>query len=209
MGIIKQGILGGFSGKVGSVVGTSWKGINVMKARPLSVANPRTAAQIAQRSLIGNASKFASEILATIIQPLWNRFASQASGYNDFVSANLSLFADALPSVIADLEISKGKMAKTTIDAAVATGADDDVEVTWTDDSGSGFKLATDIAYVVVIDQSGELVYGFETAATRADEVASVNLPVTGGDDYAVYLAFKRADGTVVSNTAFISTNAV
>ena len=209
MGIIKQGILGGFSGKVGSVVGTSWKGINVMKARPLSVANPKTAAQIAQRSLIGNASKFASEILATIIQPLWNRFASQASGYNDFVSANLSLFADALPSVIADLEISKGKMAKTTIDAAVATGADDDVEVTWTDDSGSGFKLATDIAYVVVIDTSTSQVYGFETVATRADASVTVDMPIEGGEDYEVYLAFKRADGTVVSNTDHISTNAV
>lgn len=209
MGIIKQGILGGFSGKVGSVVGTSWKGINVMKARPLSVANPRTAAQIAQRSLLGNASAFASKILATIIQPLWNRFASQASGYNDFVSANIDLFAGSMPVLAGNLVISTGKMAATVIDSAVATAADNDVEITWTDDSGSGFKLATDIAYVVVCDPTAEEVYGFETTATRADGTVTVDLPVTGGDDYDVYLAFKRADGTVVSETGHLLTNAI
>ena len=48
MGILKQGILGGFSGKVANVVGTSWKGIAVIKAMPLSVANPKTAGQVAQ-----------------------------------------------------------------------------------------------------------------------------------------------------------------
>ncbi len=40
MGIIKRGILGGFSNKVANVVGSSWKGINTMRALPLSVANP-------------------------------------------------------------------------------------------------------------------------------------------------------------------------
>lgn len=209
MGIIKQGILGGFSGKVGSVVGTSWKGINVMKARPLSVANPRTAAQIAQRSLLGNASAFASQILATIIQPLWNRFASQASGYNDFVSANIDLFAGASPVLASALKISTGKMAATVIDAAVATAVDNDVEITWTDDSGSGFKLATDIAYVVVLSAYDDSVVGFETTATREDETVTVELPITGGEDYEVYLAFKRADGTVVSETGHFSTNAL
>ena len=31
MGTIKKGILGGFSGKVGTVVGASWKGISYMR----------------------------------------------------------------------------------------------------------------------------------------------------------------------------------
>jgi hypothetical protein len=31
MRIIKQGVLGGFSGKVGTVIGSSWKGIAVMR----------------------------------------------------------------------------------------------------------------------------------------------------------------------------------
>jgi len=35
MGTIKKGILGGFSGKVGTVVGSSWKGIVLIyKSKP-------------------------------------------------------------------------------------------------------------------------------------------------------------------------------
>ena len=49
MGKIKQGILGAVSGKVGGVVGSSWKGIAYLKVLPASVANPNTAAQQTQR----------------------------------------------------------------------------------------------------------------------------------------------------------------
>jgi hypothetical protein len=64
MGRIKKGILGGFSGKVGSVVGASWKSIDYIRSLPASVRNPRTPAQVNQRS------KF-----ATVIKFLTNRFS--------------------------------------------------------------------------------------------------------------------------------------
>jgi hypothetical protein len=48
MGTIKQGILGGFSGKVGTVIGGSWKGISYMRSIPQSVKNPRTDGQVNQ-----------------------------------------------------------------------------------------------------------------------------------------------------------------
>ena len=50
MGKIKQGILGGFRGTVGTVVGSSWNGIAYMKGKPQSVKNPKTAAQLQQRA---------------------------------------------------------------------------------------------------------------------------------------------------------------
>lgn len=50
MGTIKQGILGGFSGKVGTVIGSSWKGFSYMRGRAQSVKNPRTEGQVEQRS---------------------------------------------------------------------------------------------------------------------------------------------------------------
>ena len=46
MAKVRQGILGGFRGRVGNIVGTGWKGIAVMKSLPLTVANPRTAGQV-------------------------------------------------------------------------------------------------------------------------------------------------------------------
>ena len=49
MGKIKQGILGGFTGKVGTVIGASWNGISYMRGIAQSVKNPKTAAQTKQR----------------------------------------------------------------------------------------------------------------------------------------------------------------
>ena len=49
MGEIKQGILGGFSGKVGTVIGSTWKDVSYMRAMAISVSNPRTPKQQTQR----------------------------------------------------------------------------------------------------------------------------------------------------------------
>ena len=45
MGIINQGILGGFSGKVGPIVGFRWKSNYYIRARAAKVSNPRTPRQ--------------------------------------------------------------------------------------------------------------------------------------------------------------------
>jgi len=50
MGHIRKGILGGFSGKVGTVVGASWKTTSYMRSLPKKGNNPRTLAQRRQRS---------------------------------------------------------------------------------------------------------------------------------------------------------------
>ena len=41
MGKINQGILGGVSGQVGNVIGGTWKGIDYLRIKPSSVANPK------------------------------------------------------------------------------------------------------------------------------------------------------------------------
>ena len=42
--------MGGFKGKVGTVIGASWNGIAYMKGLPQSQKDPKTAAQMAQRA---------------------------------------------------------------------------------------------------------------------------------------------------------------
>ncbi len=111
MGKIKQGILGGFSGKVAGVVGSSWKGINVIRAMPVSVANPRTTPQVNQRNKFSQSILFASQILSTIIKPLWDRFAVQMSGYNAFIADNINNFNAEGLITPENLIFSKGKMA--------------------------------------------------------------------------------------------------
>lgn len=210
MGIIKQGILGGFSGKVANVVGSSWKGIAVMKSLPLSVANPRTAPQVAQRNKFSRTVFFALGILGTVIKPLWDRFAQQQSGFNAFISENINLFAAGdLPSPLANLVISKGRMQATPI-SAISAPSGTSLKVDWVDDSGQGFKLEDDTPFLVVINETSEEVTGFDLSTNaRDDQTVTVTVPGnTAAHTYSVYLAFRRIDGTVVSNTAYLQWSA-
>jgi len=205
MARIPQGILGGLSGKIGGVVGSSWKGINVLKTKPLSVANPRTAAQQLQRAKFANCVQYAVVILSTILKPLWDRFAGQMSGYNAFVKENVSLFAS-LPLVHPEsLITSKGKMAATEITVAEADVAGNVISLEWNDDSGSGYKLSSDIAYLVIIDNTDNKIAGFNTTRTRSDLTAEVTFVdnIVAGHEYECYLTFKRTDGTVVSVNSY------
>ena len=62
MGKIKQGILGGFKGKVGTVIGSSWNGIAYMKGLPQSQKDPKTAAQIAHRAFFSEVQDIVSQL---------------------------------------------------------------------------------------------------------------------------------------------------
>lgn len=59
MGTIKQGILGGFSGTVGTVVGANWKGVDYMRSRPTRRKASNTQAQLEQRAKFLLTQRFA------------------------------------------------------------------------------------------------------------------------------------------------------
>jgi hypothetical protein len=204
MSKIPQGILGGMSGKIGGVVGSSWKGINVLKTKPLSVANPNTAEQIAQRTKFSNSVGFAKGILSDYIKPLWDRFSGQMSGYNAFVKANISKFGNEVPTYSDNLILGQGRMSSTSIDGISVSAGDASFDVTWSDDSGTGFKLSDDEAFCLVINETKKQIGKPITIKTRADAVITAVLPTAteAGDTVSAYLCFRRKDGTVVSQTS-------
>lgn len=205
MGKLVGGPFGQMSGKTGDLIGSSWKGIATVKRYQPKVANPQTAGQVAQRGKMANIVAFAQVILAGIIKPLWDRFQSGQSGFNAFVSRNISLFVSALPSDFGNLVISSGKMAATSILGVTSASGDSDVTITWVNDSGQGFKLATDKAYVVIISEGTGAVKGFATGVARSAGTLTVALDdsLMPGDTLHCYLAFLRADGTVVSVNSY------
>jgi hypothetical protein len=207
MGKIPQGILGGVSGSVGGVVGTSWKGINVIKTKPLTVANPRTAGQVAQRTKFGNVTKFSSQILATFIKPLWDRFASRQSGYNAFIAENISLFENESPADSDVIVASKGKMSSTSLSSATYVAATGNFECSFADESGEGYKLSDDEIYVFGFKPGNELADGVKSGNIREDGEVSVFLDfgAEAGDTCNFYVAFRRLDGTVVSDSSKVS----
>lgn len=89
MARLDKGLLGGYTGKLGTTVGSSWKGINVVRTYQPNVANPNSQGQQDQRNAFKQISQVASLLLGPIVKPFWDNKATRMSGYNAFIQANL------------------------------------------------------------------------------------------------------------------------
>lgn len=204
MGIIKQGILGGFLGKVGGVVGGSFKGIATMRAMPLSVANPRTAAQVQNRSRFTSVTGLATSIGIDFLRKYWNRMAVQMSGYNLFCSTNKDVFNVNGAFMQSELLISAGVIQQPSIVSVTADVSEGTAVVTY-DYEITGERLSSDLGAVVICNTAGE-------AVAVVDDLVISNSPWTitmpagsmiGGEVLFCYVTCKRADGSKVGGTSY------
>lgn len=204
MGVIRRGILGGFSNRVGNVVGSSWKGIATMRVLPLSVSNPRTAAQINVRENFSGITKMASALLTSIVKPLNDRFAVRMSGYNLFIQRNKNAFQNDGTFVPANLTLSHGRLSSPIISDAVWDNGE--ITIDWDTELKGSMDLASDKAYVSVIDSvTGEVLGTSSGVASRSEGEVSFVITNTS-NARIVYLSFLRADGTEVSPSAYETT---
>jgi len=89
MGKINQGILGGVSGQVGNVIGGTWKGIDYLRIKPSSVANPRTEGQVDQRSKFSTVLQFLQP-MTDFLRVGFKLYANRMTQFNATMSYNLN-----------------------------------------------------------------------------------------------------------------------
>ena len=200
MGIIKRGILGGFAGKVANVVGSSWRGISYIKALPLSVANPRTEGQVNQRNKFTAVTQF--------LQPNSAMVALGYKAYATGMTARNAAFTGTAPDFSVDPALallSRGKLQKAV--GQTAGYLSDELTVGWTANSTQFNASPTDVAMVLAYNAAKkESVFVLE-GITRADATAVLDIPTYfAGDEVEVYLAFRAADGSMVSDSVHVGT---
>lgn len=208
MGTIKQGILGGFSGKVGTVIGSSWKGISYMRGQAQHVKNPRSAGQVDQRSKFNLALNF----LQPNVPYIRIGYKSQAAKQTEFNAAMSYTIKNAItgsyPSYALDftkIVVSKGGLTQVTGATASWNNNSNEVKIDWTDNSGVGNALATDKAMPFIYNKAkGETIY--DTAgATRATHTQSLTVPNDWeGDKVEVYLGMVSDDGKEVADSIYL-----
>ena len=208
MGKIKQGILGGFSGKVGSVIGSSWKGKSYMRGIAASIANPRTLRQRIQRT------KFAMAIAA--IQPITAflrvGFRNYAQGRTAFNAAMSYTFRNAIAGTYPDYYIDYTKLlvAHGSLTGAFSPSVDSPtgkIEVYWDDNSGMGNAQPTDLAMVVAINpERGESLYILEGEPRTAGCEEMAISPYWAGENIEVYLTFISEDGKSIADSVHCGT---
>jgi hypothetical protein len=184
-------------------VGSSWKGIAVMKSLPLSVANPKTASQVGRRAQFTTATKLGSTLLASTIKPLRDRFAQGQSGYNTFVSDIIESVGGNGVLDPANLAISKGSLLGNSAITVTYDTSDDEFTVDWSDNAGEGNALASDKVYFCVIDSTGKVYTQGDTLAIRTEVQDKKNndLPTAPPSGAWGFISFLRADGTMVSDS--------
>lgn len=199
----KEGIFGGFSGKIGNVIGCKGKTGYYVRSRPQHVSNPQTERQQAHRGKFAVAMQFA-RTLTPFLRISYREFAGSGQPFHAAVSSILkNAVADTAEGLGIDFEkalVSRGSL--TVVSQASVVQTEDHVSFAWTDNSNEGNAAVTDATLLLVFNKTRrEAVYS-DGVACRSDEKAVLDIPKDWGDDELVaYLGFRSADGETVANS--------
>lgn len=204
MGSIKQGLLGGVSGKVGNIVGYRRKGKDLVRVQAASISDAKTPKQLKQRQKVATVMEFLKPILP-FIRIGYKNYAQGRTAYNTATSFLLKRCLTENEKGEAEINyrrvmVSIGFLLPAM--DATATYSEHRMTFAWTDNSGTGNAESTDTAMLLVHNkEKGANVY-HTNAALRSDSTATLALPKDWeGDTLVAYLSFVSADGEEVSNS--------
>jgi hypothetical protein len=207
MGKIAQGILGGLSGKVGNVIGGSWKGIDYLRIKPSSVANPRTVGQVNQRNKFTVTLEYLQPNLA-FVQKGYKNYAVKQTQFNAAMSYVLN---NAITGVEPNFNVdfATALLSRGNLSGVLNPGTDlatpGEVTFTWDDNSAEGNANATDKAMLLVYNPSKKESISQLEGADRTVGTETVIIPSTyAGDTVELFMAFIETDGSRVSNSVYL-----
>ncbi len=206
MGKIKQGILGGFNGTVGTVIGGSWKGLSYMRGKAQSIKNPRTEKQMAQRIKFGLAQKFV-KVMTAYLQVGFRNYTQHQTATNAAMSHTVrNCMAGTYPVFGIDpgkVLVSSGSLMPGRF--CTVKVADNVASFAWEDNSDESHAAIDDFAMPLIYNfTKGEAVFTTEDAS-RVDCKAELKLPADwSGDLLSCYIAFASVQNTHVSNSVYV-----
>lgn len=179
MASFEKGILGGFSGKVGNVVGYRWRGRNFMRSLPQGGTDAPTENQLLQRSKFKLVIKFLSPFKG-FLSTYFGKKQGDKSPFNLAVSYHLTEAVLETPQGLeldyARVLISRGDLRGLETPAVLAQ-ANQELVFTWTDNSGQGDAYPEDAFTTLVFEPVSNIYQLYEGIATRQDGTVTVTLP--------------------------------
>jgi len=202
-----NGANGTFSGKVGSVIGASWRGIHYLRGLAKKSKVPPTEAQIAQRLRFALITKFLSPLLGILSVGFRNVRRLTAAQFSMAVKRNIEqAVIGAAPDFELDfpaITLSEGGLyIPLTSAMEVAEGT---ITLTWDPAPNQFGGASTDVAYIVVYNAERQLFITTDTPATRANGSAVVDVPAPfAGQSGHAWMFFASFDGKKVSGTVYL-----
>ena len=207
MGTINQGIMGGFSGRVGTVVGGNWNGIDYMRSGNINRSDAKSTPQLNQRSRLSAVMQLLKP-LKGFLRIGFKKRAANMTAFNAAMSYNMS---NSLTGTFPDYEIdyskvlvSKGKLPGALNPAAVSSSATE-IGFTWDNNSAKIDAMAGDTAVLVMYNAEKQKAIWLVSDQTRMDGSQTITLPASfSGDEVQCYLSFQNASQTVISDSQFV-----
>jgi len=205
MGTINKGILGGFSGKVGTVVGGTWKGIDYMRSKGNNRNLNPTEKQRSQQLKFALIMCFVQP-MAALLEISFRNFAIKMTGINNAFAYNIkNAVTGTYPSFEIDYSlalVSRGDLPN-ILGPAVISGAGSQVTFSWTDNSGVGTARATDQAILVAYCPSNRHAIYTTAGGLRSGLTGELNLLPFSGLAVQTYIGFISESGLSIATSIF------
>ena len=205
MGIILKGILGGFSGKVGTVVGGNWKGIDYMRSLSSSTPSSFSPAQLSQQHKFRVAVNFL-QTMTGLLAVTFKDYAIKMSGFNNALRYTLkNAVSGVYPATVINYNmalISRGDLPN-AIAPAAAAAAGSNVQFTWSNNAGIGKAAPNDQAILVAYCEALNQTIYLTANAYRNTGSATLNLLPFAGRSVHTWLAFVSNDGKDLTNSVY------
>lgn len=204
MGTYKKGILGAFSGTVGPVVGSTFRGKDVMRSRPRKSSKLPSELQYEQRAKFSKTIKF----LTPAKYLLSNYFGSPTGAKSRFNLALSYHIMNAVSYLAGEAVIDYNKViyAKGSLlnpqNLNCDAIPDAKLKLNWIDNSTQADTKETDQMIVVIFEPVLEEYEFFLNVATRIDATVDLTLPSYLIDKTVeVYAFMVAADGKINSTS--------
>ena len=206
MGRISKGILGGFRGTVGTVVGSSWKGIEYIRSKAGARSGAASNKQLEQRAKFKMVSDFLNTI-AALVKISFAGFAVNQTGRNHALAYMLSnAITGNYPDNMIDYSqvlVARGSKLPNAGSPSAASTNPGVIAFSWLDNSGLGEALATDRAILVAhCPELNQSVFTLEGPA-RSALTGSLNVPDFAGKEVHTWISFISADEKQVATSLY------
>jgi Family of unknown function (DUF6266) len=201
-----NGITGPFVGKVGSIVGSSWKGTPYMKLRP----QRRKAAgekELANRNKFAMAQKWLKPVI-TVVRCGFKGYSERIEG---FIAAKSYLLKNAFEGEKTEIVINPSLVKVSYGDLPLPNGitaaksAPDQLEISWdtSDYTGNPFDQVMLLAYDI---EKGRAIFN-TTGQFRSVGKDTLHIPSVSPEKiYHIYVAFVAADRSRQSESVYMGT---
>lgn len=203
MGKAFGGVFANWTKKVGNVVGRIVNGENIYSIYQPNVSNPNTLDQQKQRHNFTLMVKLGSAVLGAI-NVGYKKFAEKGRVIGTFISQNIKNVTGAWPAVVIDyskIVMAKGSLLLPYNPSASVNG--NEVDVSWTDNTGEGNAKGDDNIAIILYNKDKEIGIYDVAVADRQTGSATYNVPSSWtGDKAECYIFCYNRDE--VSNSVFL-----